>query len=677
MTKTVNEFTFVISAVDQASAALQGVKQQLDSVSAPVDRLNKKYAHLTDTIHPLGKSLDDLAGKFDDIARFTATRLALPTAAFGGYALKLAADFEQATNRVKVLAGYAEDFTDQAKGDMKSLEELARTLGKELKFGPTDVMLGLGELLSNDPDVKKAKSAIKPVLNLSLASDMNPAGAAKLVNAMGSSFENLSPTQSANLLARLQAISSVRLPDFGDTISNVAGQAMLRGEDPTALLAASAVLSRSLIDKSKAGSHLEIFYKKLSNTLVEPDKQDALAKMGFTTKDSLFKTVDGVDRLRSLNELLPKFVKVMNNPNLSKVFGEDAISTILVLLKNHNLFLDFQKDLRQQMTKNDANGSAALQASVSSQGLKGSFEQLKGSIEELSIAIGKSGLLGEVTDMVIGITKIVDSLGKLDARVLSALTNLAAMTLALSGGLAVVSPFLRFAGALGLGPGLLGIGAAGAGGATGAGAGAVGATAAGGAVAGGALTAGAIATGIGAAGAMGGLAYLMTKDMGKGNPFIGGAGEQMSPSQFRDKILAGAAKQRAEIYKKLITGQDLTSSEFENAQYYASSVDGAKIEGPAFTRDAFSYGMLLRKARLGGKMSQEEQQNLFDMKLNKMAGIDASELVKPMDTKGQIVVDFKNVPTGTEIKKEGLNPAFDLKIEFAKGKVMPKSGATK
>jgi TP901 family phage tail tape measure protein len=673
MTKTINEYTFVISAVDQATAALQAVKKQAESLGAPLDKINRQYEHLTQSSGPYGKSLEDLASKMEGVASFAKTRIALPTALFGGYALKQAADFEAATNKVKVLAGYAEDFTQQAKSDMKSLEELARQLGKEMKFGPTDVMLGLGELLSNDPNVAKAKAAIRPVLNLSLAADMNPASSARLVNAMQSAFTKMTPTQSANFLARLQAISSVRLPEFGETISNVAGQAMLRDEDPTAIGAASAVLSRAMIDKAKAGSHLEIFYKKLATTLTSKDQQEALASMGFTKESIWKKDKDGVERLRSLNDLLPKFEKVMNNPLLSKVFGEDAISSILVLLKNRQLFLDFQKDLREQMGKGDADGSAALQAAVGSQGLKGSFEQLKGSVEELSIAIGKSGLLKEVTDIVVEITKVVDSLGKMDARVLSALTNLAAATLAISGALTVVAPFLRFAGAVGIGPGLLGLGSGSAAAAAG-----VGGTAAAGGIAAGALSFEAAATGVGAAAAMGAMAYLMTKDLGKGNPFIGGPHEAMSRQEFSDMLQKGAVQQRSDIFQKMIKGEELSPAEMRNAQYYAQSLDARKIEGPQFTKEAFSYYFLQRKMKTGGQLDDADRARIGDMRLQKMAGRDISDLVKPLEMpKGEVVIDFKNVPQGTEIKKTGLNPAFDLKIEFAKGAVMPAKGAKK
>jgi TP901 family phage tail tape measure protein len=673
MTKTVNEYTFVISAVDQATAALQAVKKQAELLGAPLDKINRQYEHLTSGAGPYGKSLEDLASKMEGVASFTRTRMALPTALFGSYALKQAADFEAATKKVKVLAGYAEDFTAQAKSDMKSLEELARQLGKDLKFGPTDVMLGLGELLSNDPNVAKAKAAIKPVLNLSLAADMNPASSARLVGAMQSAFEKLTPTQSSNLLARLQAISSVKLPEFTETISNVAGQAMLRDEDPTAILAASAVLSRSLIDKSKAGSHLEIFYKKLANTLTSKEQQQALADMGFTEQSIWKKDKDGTKRLRTINDLLPKFEKVMNNPLLSKVFGEDAISTVLVLLKNHQLFLDFQKDLKQQMTKGDADGSAALQAAVGSQGLKGSFEQLKGAVDEFSIALGKSGLLKEVTDIVVEITKIVDSLGKMDARVLSALTNLAAATLAISGALTVVAPFLRFAGAVGIGPGLLGLGSGSAAAAAG-----MGGTAVAGGVAAGALSFEAAATGVGAAAAMGAMAYLMTKDLGKGNPFIGGPHESMSRQEFSNMLEKGAVQQRADIFQKMIKGEELSPSEMRNAQYYAQGLDARKVAGPQFTKEAFSYYFLQRKMKMGGRLDDADKARLDDLRLQRLAGRDIPDLVKPAEMpKGEVVIDFKNVPPGTEIKKTGMNPAFDLKIEFAKGQVMPGKGQRK
>ncbi|RZA10667.1 MAG: phage tail tape measure protein, partial [Proteobacteria bacterium] len=327
-----------------------------------------------------------------------------------------------------------ENFNDEARASLEKIRDQSRALGKDLKFGPTEVMQAFGEILSIDPNVPNAQEAIKPILQLALAAEMVPPAAARMVSAMRAAFKGLSNVQAANLLAKMQSATSLNVSAFGESLSNFAGQAGLRGESPIAAMAAHGTLSRFMVEGSKAGEHFNIILRGLQETLSDPAKQAAASRLGLS-KNQLFKKIDGEDNLRSLEELLPVLAPYVNRPEIAKLVGNDALSSMQILLKNLPIFNEMMAQFKIERSKGADNGAAALQARVRSEGLTGSLMELQGAFEELSIKLGDSGLLSEATRAIKSLEGLVEAIGKLDKQTLSTLTNVGLTLIAATGAL--------------------------------------------------------------------------------------------------------------------------------------------------------------------------------------------------------------------------------------------------
>ncbi len=592
------EFRFIISAADHASLQIAAVGQKLSTLERSTSRLSKSLGSITD---------------------FSKTRVALPAVAFGGYVLKQSADFETATNRVKVLAGYAENFNEEARSSLEKIRDQSRALGKDLKFGPTEVMEAFGQILSVDPNVPNAQDAIKPILQLALAADMVPAAAARMVSAMRAAFKSLSNVEASNLLAKLQSSTSVSVSAFGESLSNFAGQAGLRGESPTASMAAHGTLSKLKVEGSKAGEHFNIILRGLQEILSDPAKQAAASRLGLS-KNQLFTKINGEDNLRSIDELLPLFSPLVNRPEIAKLVGNDALSSMQILLTNLPLYKEIKAELDSELLKGAENGAAALQARVSSEGLTGSLMELQGAFEELSIKIGDSGLLSEATRAIKSLEGLVEAIGKLDKQTLSTLTNVGITLIAATGALMTLG---AAAGAL-RNLGLIGSGAT---------------------VSGGAGLSSILAGSTGTASLSGGAAALGAFPLSLlGVSAIGTAAMYAN----RDKMFPGQ-----ELFKDYSAPKAIDRSAFQAG--LGSAAMRARGEEVSTALSSFA------------KNNFVESQLVRDARLNKTLGISESDLtgsVPPRD--GKIIIDFKNVPPGLGVRTEGAVPDFNLD----RGKIM-------
>ncbi|HYX32771.1 MAG TPA: hypothetical protein VE954_06625 [Oligoflexus sp.] len=442
------EFRLVLSTVDQASAGLRALRSQLESIENPLKSINAGFEKTHGSIRSLQSANIAMSRALDQAMPWINTRMALPTLALGGFALKQSADFEEAWNRVKVLAGHAENYNETARTAMAETQKMARDIAKPLPYGPKEVLDAFGVILGMDPNMEKAKLQIRPVLNLALSDNIAPDIAAKLMQTFQAAFRGIGDIQASNMMAKLVASSSVRLTDLQDTFKNLAGSTITKknvvAED---MLAATGVLSRSALVGPEAGTKLAVFLRELSMASIDENKQKALKRMNIRRSD-IFEQVGDTEYLRDMEHLLNLFEKHKNNPLLANVIEKDNLTAVQFLLSRLDDFRALKKEMIEQKAKTLETGSAFLQAKVQTEGLKGSVRQLKGSLEELTLQMSDAGLLKAATGLVQGLQSVVDLMGKSDPIVMQLAMTVGALTLALAAlgntaqGLAALQAFL-------------------------------------------------------------------------------------------------------------------------------------------------------------------------------------------------------------------------------------------
>ncbi|RZA19230.1 MAG: phage tail tape measure protein, partial [Proteobacteria bacterium] len=398
-----------------------------------------------------------------------------------------------------------------------------------------------------------------------------------------------------------------------------AGQAGLRGESATAAMAAHGTLSRLRVEGSKAGEHFNIILRGLQETLSDPSKQAAASKLGLS-RNQLFKKINGEDNLRSIDELLPLLSPHVNRPEIAKLVGNDALSSMQILLTNLPLYKEIKAQLDAELLKGADNGAAALQARVRSEGLTGSLMELQGAFEELSIKLGDSGLLSEATRAIKSLEGLVEAIGKLDKQTLSTLTNVGLTMIAATGALMT---FGAAAGAL-RNLGLIGGGAS--------------------ALGGGGLSS-----------ALAGSAALST--LSSSAAAIGAA-----PLSLLGVGAVGTAAMYANRDKM-----------FPSQELFRDYSSPKAIDRGAFQTSLSAAAMKAREGEVSTALSSfaknnfVESQLVRDSRLNKTLGISQSDLLgtaPPRD--GKLIIDFKNVPSGLGVRTEGAVPDFNLD----RGKIM-------
>jgi TP901 family phage tail tape measure protein len=419
------EFKLVISTVDNATAGIRAIKSQLQGVLAPLAAIQNQYASIRREIEPMQRALAGVRVATDKMVSVS-NKLAIPVLAIGGYALKQSSDFEAATNRVKVLAGFAEDYNDVAQKAIRDLRTSARELAKPLPLGPTAIMDAYAILLGNDPDVAKAKEQIKPTINLALAGKVTPEESAKIIQGYVQTFKGVSPLQASNLLAKLMASSAVELKDFGDSLRNFAGIANVKNMKGDEILAASGVLSKSLTVGSRAGEVIMMMIRELSRSAIDKNKQEAMIKMGIKRSEIFQKN----GQMKGFSELSEVLAKHVNSPYLGDVVGQDAVAPLQFLFSHMTEFRALNNELKTQYKATEESGSAFLQAKVQTEGLKGSVQQLRGSLEELALKMGDAGLLRAATDLIRQFQKLVDWIGTFDERTVKIGLAISGLTLA-------------------------------------------------------------------------------------------------------------------------------------------------------------------------------------------------------------------------------------------------------
>ncbi|WP_168992223.1 MULTISPECIES: phage tail tape measure protein [Mesorhizobium] len=356
-------------------------------------------------IKGLAKDFEEAGKKIQAVGRTLTTALTLPIVGAGVGILKQAGDFERAMNSFAVNAAVAGKAFEDA-------EKKAQALGQASVFTSTEAAQGMTELAKVGLDFKTIMGgAADAMVNLAAANNTGLASAATVVGDVINQFK-LSASQLPGIVDSITGAtieSKLSFDDYRLAIGQAGGAAGALGvtfQDFNAVLAATA---SSFSSGSDAGTSFKTFLTRL----VPQSDQAAAAmeKLGLKFFDAKGNMLTMSQVAQVLQDKLGKLSQEDLTDNVKTIFGVDAMRTAIALMKQGSKGID-------EMSAKLKNTDSAEIAATRVKGLWGEIDQLKSALENLSIAIGASGFLDFVTQIVIKLTEWTQAVAKLSPETL-------------------------------------------------------------------------------------------------------------------------------------------------------------------------------------------------------------------------------------------------------------------
>ncbi len=346
--------------------------------------------------------------------------LTLPIVGAGVAGVKTAADFEKAMNLVRAVSGVTGD-------EFQQLRKQAIDLGSSTQFSASEAAQAMYYLSSAGFDATQMYAAMPGVLNLAAAGAVDLATAADIaanvLNGFGMKADQLGRVN--DVLAKAMAATAVDMRMLNDSFKYagpIASSLGLRFEE---VAAAVGLMGNAGIKGEMAGTAL----RGAMGRLIDPPKEaaNALDRLGVSIKDSHGKMLPLVDIMGQLEKA------GATTADMLQIFGLEAGPGMQALLSQGS------GSLRKLTTDlQHAGGTADRMAKIQMEGFRGAWDNLTSAVEGLTIAIGDSGVLQDLTDLVIAITDWVSSLSKSNPEVLKAIFYFAAFAAAVGPILAIV-----------------------------------------------------------------------------------------------------------------------------------------------------------------------------------------------------------------------------------------------
>lgn len=370
------------------------------------------------------------------VGRAMTIGLTAPIVGAAGGVVKLAADFEREMIRVQIV-------TEATGTEMTKLTDLARELGANTVFSAGEAAEGMSALGRAGFSTDEIMKGIRGTLALAATEQMDLGRAAEItaqaVRAMGLRAEDAGRV--ADVLASGANESLASVEGLGNALGYTAGQARLQGLSLEQTVGFLSALSDAGIDASRSGTSLNQMLRNLSAPTKKLGTQ--LKKFGLDVRDK------ATGEMRNLEDVFRDASKL----------GPDAMNAIARAMDANasRAFLELSEragkadgNLTQLVDKmRGAEGEAERMGKALTGGTAGAMEELSSAIEGLAISIASSGLLQMFTDIVKGITQLIDDLAKSNPEMLKFAGIFALIVAAIGPALVAIGAVVSAVGAIG------------------------------------------------------------------------------------------------------------------------------------------------------------------------------------------------------------------------------------
>lgn len=422
-------------------SSINGLDGEFKSASVSIDKsLDTIETKAKSTARSMKSSFDGLGegftkagSKISSVGDTLNRNVTLPVLAAGVAAAKVGMDFDSGMSRVKAISGATgEEFT--------KLHDQALKLGGDTAFSAKQAAEGMENLASAGFNTNEIMKAMPGMLDLAASSGEDLATSADIAASTLNGF-GLAADQAghvADVLAKNASATNAAVKDTGEAMKYIAPVAQEAGWSLESVTAAIGEMANNGIKGSTSGTTL----RSMFTSLVKPSDEAAKAMetMGF-------KAYDSNNKMKSLSELISDLSKSTANMTdeqkentIATLFGQEAMSGILTLIKQGSSGLDTLTD-----SYKNADGAASDMAKTMQDNSKASIEQMFGSLETAAIKIEE--------DFAPTIIKIAKEVGDLADKFAELSPEQQEFYVKMALGVAAASPLLKTIGGISTGIG--------------------------------------------------------------------------------------------------------------------------------------------------------------------------------------------------------------------------------
>lgn len=394
------------------------------------DKTGQAFASVKRNMRDIDGAAASIGQKMDRVGtRFTraggAMSFALAPAGLGLLSMvRTAGDFEASMNRVAAVSG--------ATGDaFEALKAKAADLGSTTVFSASEAADGMSFLAMAGFETNEILAAMPGVLNLAAAANMDLATSADIVSNVLTGYGRTAEETAAvnDVLVATMTGSNTDLRQLGDAFKYAGPLAKSAGVEFELTAAILGRLGDAGIQGEMGGTAL----RGAITRLLAPTKgvNAALETLGVNLYDATGAMIPFEDVLVQLAPHAHRSAEMM------EIFGQRAGPAMISLLaQGTDGIFEFRDALRE------AGGTAEEVATRQMQGFNGQLKALRSAFEGLAIAIGESGLLETLTDVVEGITYAVRVLSESNPKILKFGTVFVGLAAAIAPVVAVAGLFV-------------------------------------------------------------------------------------------------------------------------------------------------------------------------------------------------------------------------------------------
>lgn len=421
-------------------AAANGPKELARITKAEGDKIKAVYTsigvHVKKTLDEMSAQTRKLGEGMRSIGGSMSWQVTAPVALGLGAMVKEAGSFESAMGAVEAVMGNLSD------KEVKDLTKAAKDLGAETKFSATEAANAIEQLGGIGLDATTIlNGALDASVQTAAATGGNLDDTAAMVASIMGQFRLGSKDIKGigDTLTGFTQASKFNIGQIADAFAQGGSAAQTAGLSVKEFAAAIASIDPLFASGSDAGTSFKAFIAGLT-----PNSKEAAGwfrDLKIAVKDAQGNFLPLVQIVENLRRGLSGLSEYDRAEALETMFGSDGARAAAGLINVGAAGLKAKQGIIEA-------GDASKAAEQRMKGFNGQMEQLRGALSSLAIAVGESGILASLTDLVKKVTEWVNWMAQASPSTLYWVTVLAALA-------AAIGPVLMALGQMTIGASML------------------------------------------------------------------------------------------------------------------------------------------------------------------------------------------------------------------------------